>query len=78
MRNYAGLIMVKIDFDFDTPHGVFRDALHLPDDHTFTEAEIQAMKEQRRDNWIAVVTAPPAPEPEPEYIEIDGVRYVRA
>jgi hypothetical protein len=75
--------MVKIDFDFDTPHGVFRDALHLPDDHTFTEAEIEAMKEQRRDNWIAVVTAPPvetepAPEPEPEYIEIDGVRYVRA
>lgn len=78
MRNYAGLIMVKIDFDFDTPHGVFRDALHLPDDHTFTEAEIEAMKEQRRDNWIAVVTAPPAPEPDPEYIEIDGVRYVRA
>ena len=78
MRNYAGLIMVKIDFDFDTPHGVFRDALHLPDDHGFTEAEIQAMKEQRRDNWIAVVTAPPAPEPDPEYIEIDGVRYVRA
>lgn len=70
--------MVKIDFDFDTPHGVFRDALHLPDDHTFTEAEIQAMKEQRRDNWIAVVNAPPTPEPEPEYIEIDGVRYVRA
>jgi hypothetical protein len=72
--------MVKIDFDFDTPHGVFRDALHLPDDHGFTEAEIEAMKEQRRDNWIAVVTAPPAPEPEPEpeYIEIDGVRYVRA
>lgn len=73
--------MVKIDFDFDTPHGKFADALHLPDDHGFTEAEIQAMKEQRRDNWIAVVTAPPAPEPapepEPEYIEIDGVRYVR-
>jgi len=70
--------MVKIDFHFDTPHGVFRDALHLPDDHGFTEAEIQAMKEQRRDNWIAVVNAPPTPEPDPEYIEIDGVRYVRA
>lgn len=50
---------MKIDFEFDTPHGVFRDALHLPDDHTFTDAEIQAMKQQRVDNWIAVVTAPP-------------------
>ena len=70
--------MIKIDFSFDTPHGKFADALHLPDDHGFSEAEIEAMKEQRRDNWIAVVTAPPAPEPEPEHIEIDGVRYVRA
>lgn len=70
--------MIKIDFEFDTPHGVFRDALHLPDDHAFTEDEIQAMKEQRRDNWIAVVTAPPVEEPAPEYVEIDGVRYVRA
>jgi hypothetical protein len=33
--------------------------LHLPDDHTFTDDEIQAMKQQRVDNWIAVVTAPP-------------------
>ena len=79
--------MVKIDFEFDTPHGVFRDALHLPDDHAFTQDEIQAMKQQRVDNWIAIVTAPPAEpaeepapvleEPAPEYVEIDGVRYVR-
>jgi hypothetical protein len=69
--------MIKIDFQFDTPHGKFADALHLPDDHGFTEDEIEAMKEQRRDNWIAVVTAPPV-EAEPEYIEIDGVRYVKA
>ena len=53
---------MKIDFEFDTPHGVFRDALHLPDDHTFTDEEIQAMKQQRVDNWIAVVTAPPVEE----------------
>jgi hypothetical protein len=72
------MTMIKIDFEFDTPHGVFRDALHLPDDHAFTEDEIQAMKEQRRDNWIAVVTAPPVEEPAPEYVEIDGVRYVKA
>lgn len=70
--------MIKIDFEFDTPHGVFRDALHLPENHAFTEEEIQAMKEQRRDNWIAVVTAPPVEEPAPEYVEIDGVRYVKA
>jgi hypothetical protein len=50
---------MKIDFEFDTAHGMFRDALHLPDDHTFTDEEIQAMKQQRVDNWIAVVTAPP-------------------
>ena len=53
---------MKIDFEFDTAHGMFRDALHLPDDHTFTDAEIEAMKQQRVDNWIAVVTAPPVEE----------------
>jgi hypothetical protein len=57
---------MKIDFEFDTPHGVFRDALHLPDDHTFTDDEIQAMKQQRVDNWIAVVTAPPIETPAEE------------
>jgi hypothetical protein len=55
---------MKIDFEFDTAHGMFRDALHLPDDHAFTDAEIQAMKQQRVDNWIAVVTAPPAETPQ--------------
>ena len=69
---------MKIDFEFDTPHGKFRDALHLPDNHGLSDAEIEAMKVQRRDNWIAVVTAPPVEEPEPEFIEIDGVKYVRA
>ena len=60
---------MKIDFEFDTPHGMFRDALHLPDDHTFTDAEIQAMKQQRVDNWIAVVTAPPVEEVIEEVID---------
>lgn len=53
---------MKIDFEYTTAYGKFRDALHLPDDHTFTEDEINAMKQQRVDNWIAVVTAPPAEE----------------
>ncbi len=52
--------MVKIDFQFETPYGKFADALHLPDDHTFTDVEIEAMKQQRVDNWVAVITAPTA------------------
>ena len=68
---------MKIDFEFQTEHGVFRDALHLADDHTFTDEEIQAMKQERVDNWIAVVTAPAVEEPEQDYIEIDGVRYAK-
>ena len=68
---------MKIDFEFQTEHGVFRDALHLADDHTFTDEEIHAMKQERVDNWIAVVTAPAVEEPEQDYIEIDGVRYAK-
>ena len=63
---------MKIDFEFDTAHGKFRDALYLPDNHGLSDAEIEAMKEQRRDNWIAVVTAPSV---EPDTVEIDGVTY---
>lgn len=58
--------MIKIDFEFETPYGKFADALHLPEDHGLSDAEIQAMKEQRRDNWIAVVTAPPVEAPAEE------------
>lgn len=54
--------MIKIEFEFNTEHGVFRDALYLPDDHGLSDAEIDAMKQQRVDNWIALVTAPPVEE----------------
>ena len=54
--------MIKIDFSFDTPYGRFADALHLPDDHGLTDAEIESMKQQRLDNWIAIITAPPVEE----------------
>lgn len=75
---------MKIDFEFNTAYGVFRDALHLPDDHGFSEAEIQTMKEQRKNNWIAVVTAPPVETPVEEAgiqaadtVEIAGETYQR-
>jgi hypothetical protein len=70
---------MKIDFEFQTEHGLFRDALHLPDDHGLTDGQIEAMKAERRDNWIAVVTAPAVEEVDQgqDYIEIDGIRYAK-
>ena len=35
---------MKIDFSFDTQYGKFCDALHLPDDHMLSEAEIAQME----------------------------------
>lgn len=47
--------MTKIDFEFQTEYGLFRDALHLLDDHGLTDEQIEAMKTERRDNWLAIV-----------------------
>lgn len=75
---------MKIDFEFDSEYGVFRDALHLPDDVTYTEAEIDAMKQARFDNWIYhIQNPPPVPEepvappadPSSDYITVNGVTY---
>ena len=48
--------MIKIDFEFQTQYGVYRDALYLEDNHSFTEQEIEAMKQERLSNWIAIIT----------------------
>lgn len=75
--------MIKIDFEYNTKYGMFRDALYLPEDHTFTEADIESMKEQRRDNWIAIVSAPPVESETPvlpevtNTIEIAGEKYTK-
>ena len=57
--------MEKIIFEFTTRHGVFRDALHLPAGHGLSEEEINVMKQQRLDNWLAIVEAPPPGEEAP-------------
>jgi hypothetical protein len=68
--------MIKIDFEIQNEkYGVYRDALYLPDDHTFSEAEIESMKQERYDNWVNIVENPPVEEVQDEYIEIDGVKY---
>lgn len=64
---------MKIDFEFETQYGVFRDALYLADNHSLTEAELQAMKLARLDAWVSIIENPPLPEP--EYVEIGGVQY---
>lgn len=48
--------MIKIDFEFDSPYGVFRDAMLLPDNHGLTDAEIESLKQRSFDNWLALVT----------------------
>jgi hypothetical protein len=59
--------MVRIEFEKMYGELVFRDAITLPDDHTLTDDEIEAMKQERFDNWVAIITAPP-PEVVPEDI----------
>jgi hypothetical protein len=51
--------MMKIDFEFTTPYGMFRDALHLPDNHDLSQEQIAAIQQERLDNWIFVVENPP-------------------
>lgn len=51
-----------IPFEMSNETYTLRDALHLPDDHTYTELEIEAMKQERFDNWIAILTAIPPDE----------------
>jgi hypothetical protein len=65
--------MIKIDFEFQTQYGVFRDALYLPEDHDFSQEQITAMQQERLDNWLFAVENPPAPES--EMVEINGVTY---
>ena len=48
---------MKIDFEFQTAYGNFADALHFPDDQVPSAEEIEAMKQKRLDNWLALITA---------------------
>jgi hypothetical protein len=48
---------IKIDFEAVTPYGLFRDAILLQEDHTLTPDEIEAIKQARVQNWVAVIEA---------------------
>jgi hypothetical protein len=63
---------MKIDFEYSTPHGIFRDALYV--EEGLSDEQIEAIKQERLNNWIAVIENPPVEEVM-DYVEIDGVRY---
>lgn len=39
---------------------MFRDALYLPDDHTYTDVEIDAFKQERINAWVLLITSVPS------------------
>lgn len=47
-----------IEFEIIQNGYVFKDAIHLLDDHTLTTEEINAMKQARFDDWYTVITTP--------------------
>jgi hypothetical protein len=54
---------IKIDFIKTSEDGVysFSDALHLPINHSYTDEEIEAMKQARFDRWLDMILNPPEP-----------------
>lgn len=49
---------MTINFEITQNGYTLKDALVLPDDHTFTDAEIEAMKQVRFNNWYLIITTP--------------------
>jgi len=48
--------MQSINFQFETQYGLFSDALILSDEEAaaLTAEQIEAMKQQRLSNWLAI------------------------
>lgn len=48
--------MQTINFQFETQYGIFSDALILSDDEVavLTAEQIEAMKQERLSNWLAI------------------------
>jgi hypothetical protein len=56
-----------IPFAYNTEYGLFSDSLWFPDNEpVLSDAEIEAMKQQRLANWLVIVTANPEPIPTEE------------
>lgn len=60
-------IDVRIAFEVDMPCGVYRDALYFPQGAVPDDATLQATMQARADAWVALVQAPPPPDPPAQY-----------
>ena len=49
---------MQIKFSIKTEYSTYTDALNLPDDVTYTDQEIEAMKQDRFNNWLAIFNTP--------------------
>jgi hypothetical protein len=56
--------MAKVDFSFATKYGEFSDAIWFPDDAPMSDADIEAEKQRRLTNWLAIIENPSPAEPE--------------
>lgn len=65
---------MKITFEFETKYGVYRDALYLPDDHTYTNEQIAEMQSERLNKWLFSIENPVNQD---ETVVIDGVTYTK-
>jgi hypothetical protein len=54
--------MTTIEFEFDSPHGKYKDAIVLFGGQVMTDAEIEAMKQGRFTRWLDLVSNPPVEE----------------
>lgn len=54
--------MIQIPFEITDGIYTLADALWLADDNILTEVEIEAMKQQRFDNFVTLITTPPIDE----------------
>lgn len=66
--------MVTIKFQKGEPPLVLSDAITLTDDQasTLTEQDIEAMKEERYQQWLAIVATPPVSDADQEQIVEEG------
>lgn len=54
----GGKVMVKVDFEFETKYGKFADAIWYPEDAPMSGEELEAEKQRRLANWIAIIENP--------------------